>query len=431
MTQQVLQDSTQQRASTAVPRRILPVIVLSQFAATTLWFAVNAVMPDLQQAWDWPAAAIGRLTSAVQLGFVAGTLVFALLMVADRFSPSRVFMVCAVLGALVNAATLGVDGDLTRLLVLRFAVGFLLAGVYPVGMKIAASWYREGLGPAMGVLIGALILGTALPHGLRALATVVPSAAHGADAGWASVIAAWGLAPWQAVVLGVSLLAALGGLLTAWQVPDSPWVQRARQGAGASGGASSGLKLGALAFIWRDRKLRASVFGYFGHMWEIYTCFVLVPIVVGLRFAGATQSAWSFAIIGAGFIGCAGGGWLARRHGSARVAQMQLALSALCCLVAPLMLHAPDALFLAWLLVWGVTVSGDSPQFSALTARNAPQAAVGSVLTLVNCIGFVISVLSIELFTMALPHLALDWLLPWLGIGPLIGLWMFRPLLKP
>ncbi|MFO6421711.1 MFS transporter [Hylemonella sp. W303a] len=429
MTQQVLQDSTQQPASTAVPRRILPVIVLSQFAATTLWFAVNAVMPDLQQAWAWPPDAVGRLTSSVQLGFVAGTLVFALLMVADRFSPSKVFMVCAVLGALVNAATLGVDGNLAGLLVLRFAVGFLLAGVYPVGMKIAASWYRDGLGAAMGVLIGALILGTALPHGLRALATVLPSASAGVDDDWTSVVAVWSLAPWQAVVLGVSLLAALGGLLTAWQVPDSPWARRASQAVG--GGAPSGLKLGALVLIWRDRKLRASVFGYFGHMWEIYTCFVLVPLVVGLRFAGATQSAWAFAIIGAGFIGCAGGGWLARRHGSARVAQVQLAVSALCCLLAPLMLKAPDALFLVWLLVWGVTVSGDSPQFSALTARNAPQAAVGSVLTLVNCIGFLISVLSIELFTRALPHLALAWLLPLLGAGPLLGLWMFRPLLKP
>lgn len=456
MLQQALQDSTQQPASTTVPRRILPVIVLSQFAATSLWFAVNAVMPDLQQAWAWPAAAVGRLTSAVQLGFVAGTLVFALLMVADRFSPSRVFMVCALLGALVNAATLLAGGDLNLLLGLRFAVGFLLAGIYPVGMKIAASWYREGLGAAMGVLIGALILGTALPHGLRALAASVstPGAGNDAEGAWAGLVAASGLVPWQAVVLGVSLLAALGGWLTAWLVPDSPWSGRVQPREGGRDKATGGLKLAALALIWRDRRLRASVFGYFGHMWEIYTCFVLVPLIVGLRFSGATQSAWSFAIIGAGFIGCAGGGWLARwwgsakageaarqrgsakveeaarQRGSARVAQAQLALSAACCLAAPLMLHAPDAWFLAWLLLWGVTVSGDSPQFSALTARNAPQAAVGSVLTLVNCIGFVISVLSIEIFTWALPNYSLGLLLPLLGLGPLIGLWMFRPLLR-
>jgi DHA1 family inner membrane transport protein len=386
----------------AVPRRVLPLIVLSQFAGTSLWFAVNAVMPDLQASWGLPATAVGTLTSAVQLGFVAGTLVFALLMVADRFSPSRVFMACALLGALANAATLWVSGSFSLLLALRFAVGFLLAGIYPVGMKIAASWYRQGLGAAMGVLIGALILGTALPHGLRALV----------GEGGGSLLPSW-----QSVVLGVSLLAAAGGLLTGLFVPESPWLQRGAR-----------ITPAALHLIWSDRKLRASVFGYFGHMWELYTYFVLVPLIVGLRWAGSAQSAAAFFIIAAGFIGCVGGGLLVRRWGSARVAQRQLAISGACCLLAPLMLQAPDALFLAWLLLWGLTVSGDSPQFSTLTAQNAPPAAVGSVLTFVNCIGFAISVLSIELFVAALPHAPLAVLLPLLGLGPMVGLWMFRPL---
>jgi DHA1 family inner membrane transport protein len=386
----------------AVPRHVLPLIVLSQFAGTSLWFAVNAVMPDLQQAWGLPATAVGTLTSAVQLGFVAGTLVFALLMVADRFSPSRVFMACALLGALANAATVWVNGSLGTLLALRFAVGFLLAGIYPVGMKIAASWYRQGLGAAMGVLIGALVLGTALPHGLRALV----------GEGGNSLLPSW-----QSVVLGVSLLAALGGLATGIFVPDSPWLQRGAR-----------ITPAALRLIWQDRKLRASVFGYFGHMWELYTFFVLVPLIVGLRFMGSAQSAASFFIIGAGFIGCVGGGLLVRHWGSARMAQWQLSTSGTCCLLAPLMLLAPDALFLAWLLLWGLTVSGDSPQFSTLTAQNAPPAVVGSVLTFVNCLGFAISVLSIELFVAALPHVPLAVLLPLLGLGPAVGLWMFRPL---
>jgi MFS family permease len=385
-----------------VPRRVLPLIVLSQFAGTSLWFAVNAVMPDLQQAWGLPATAVGTLTSAVQLGFVAGTLVFALLMVADKFSPSRVFMACALLGALANAATLWIGGSFGLLLALRFAVGFLLAGIYPVGMKIAASWYRQGLGAAMGVLIGALILGTALPHGLRALV----------GEGGGSLLPSW-----QSVVLGVSLLAAAGGLLTGLFVPESPWLQRGAR-----------ITPAALHLIWSDRKLRASVFGYFGHMWELYSYFVLVPLIVGLRWTGSAQSAAAFFIIAAGFIGCVGGGLLVRRWGSARVAQRQLAISGACCLLAPLMLQAPDALFLGWLLLWGLTVSGDSPQFSTLTAQNAPPAAVGSVLTFVNCIGFAISVLSIELFVAALPHAPLAVLLPLLGLGPMVGLWMFRPL---
>jgi MFS transporter, DHA1 family, inner membrane transport protein len=393
--------------SIAVPRRILPVIVLSQFAGTSLWIAVNAIMPDLQQAWGLPATAVGTLTSAVQLGFVAGTLVFALLMLADRFLPPRVFLVCSLLGALLNAGTLLADGRFGVLLALRFGVGFLLAGIYPVGMKIAASWYRERLGAVMGVLIGALVLGTALPHGLRALA---------GDSGSLAFSVA-GYPPWQVVVLGVSLLAALGGLATALLVPVNPDAPR-------------GVRITprALGLIWSDWRLRASVLGYFGHMWELYAFIVLAPAIIATRLAGTSVSAAAFWAIGAGFAGCVGGGLLVRRFGSARVAQLQLATSMACCLASPLTLVAPLPLFMAWLLLWGATVVGDSPQFSTLTAQNAPAAVVGSVLTFSNCIGFAISVVSIELFVRAAHAWPLAGVLPWLAVGPALGLWVFRPL---
>jgi DHA1 family inner membrane transport protein len=393
--------------SPAVPRRILPVIVLSQFAGTSLWFAVNAVMPDLQRDWGLPAAALATLTSAVQLGFVAGTLVFALLMLADRFAPTRVFLACSLAGAACNAAMLGADGRLDVLLALRFAVGFLLAGVYPVGMKIAASWYRERLGAVMGVLIGALVLGTALPHGLRAVA----------GSGDGTAFALGGLQAWQAVVICVSLLAVAGGVATALLVPPHPQATR---------GARITPK--ALGVIWSDKRVRASVFGYFGHMWELYAFVVLVPLVLATRLAGADVSAAAFWAIAAGFVGCVVGGLLARRLGSARVAWAQLATSGACCLAAPLMLAAPLPLFIAWLLLWGTTVSGDSPQFSTLTAQNAPPAVVGSVLTFSNCIGFAISVVSIELFVRAAQAWPLALVLPWLAIGPALGLWMLWPL---
>jgi MFS transporter, DHA1 family, inner membrane transport protein len=393
--------------SIAVPRRILPVIVLSQFAGTSLWIAVNGVMPDLQRAWGLPTTAVGTLTSAVQLGFVTGTLVFALLMLADRFPPSRVFLVCSMLGALLNAATLFADGSLGVLVALRFGVGFLLAGIYPVGMKIAASWYRERLGAVMGVLIGALVLGTALPHGLRALA--------GDSDTLASTIA--GYPPWQAVVVAVSLLAATGGLATALLVPVNPDAPR---------GARITPK--ALGLIWSDWRLRASVFGYFGHMWELYAFIVLVPLILATRLAGTAVSAAAFWAIAAGFLGCVVGGLLARRFGSARIAQVQLATSGACCLAAPLMLGAPMPLFMGWLLLWGATVVGDSPQFSTLTAQNSPAPVVGSVLTFTNCIGFAISVVSIELFVRATQAWPLPAVLPWLAAGPVLGLWMLRPL---
>lgn len=383
----------------ATPRRILPVIVVSQFAGTSPWFAVNAVMPDLQAAWALPATAVATVTSAVQLGFVAGTLAFALLMLADRFAPTRVFLACSLLAALCNAAIALLDGQFAALVALRFAVGFLLAGIYPVGMKIAASWYREGLGAALGVLIGALVLGTALPHGLRALA----------DESGAS---------WQAVVLAVSVLAALGGVATAVLVPEH------------RGPPGAPIRLAALGTIWSDRKLRASVFGYFGHMWELYSLYVLLPMIVATRFSGQAVSAMSFWAIAAGAVGCVGGGLVARRWGSARVAQWQLAASGGCCFAAPWLLQAPLAVFVAWLLFWGVTVAGDSPQFSTLTARNAPPEAMGSVLTFTNCLGFAISVASIELFVRAAEHAPLAAVLPWLGAGPLLGVWMVRSLAR-
>jgi len=354
-------------------------------------------MPDLQREWGLPAHAVGTLSSAVQLGFVAGTLVFALAMVADRLPATRVFLACSLLGALANAGLLLAQGSLALLVVLRFAVGFLLAGIYPVGMKIAAGWFRERLGAVLGVLVGALVLGTALPHGLRALA---------GDA-----------LPWQAVVLAVSALAAAGGVATAWLVPERPLPP------------GTPVTPRALALIWSDRRLRASVFGYFGHMGELYAFIVLVPAIVAVRIADAgTVSALAFWSIGAGAAGCIGGGLAVRRLGSARVAQVQLAASGACCLLAPLALVAPLPVFVAWLLVWGATVSGDSPQFSALTGRNAPPGVVGSVLTLSNCIGFAISVASIELFVSAAQRWPLEVVLPWMAVGPAFGLWMMRSL---
>jgi predicted MFS family arabinose efflux permease len=396
----------------AVPRRILPVIVLSQFAGTSLWFAGNAVLPDIEALWKLPPTAVATVTSAVQLGFVTGTLVFALLMVADRWPPTRVFLACSVLAALCNAGIATLDGQFAALVALRFMVGFLLAGIYPVGMKIAASWYREGLGAALGVLIGALVLGTALPHGLRALA-------NGASAGTSWMPQSLGsLAAWQAVILGVSLLAALGGLATWLLVPE----QRS--------GTAARVDIRALKSIVAEPRLRASVFGYFGHMWELYTFYALLPAIAATRFAGGTVSAVAFWAFAAGFAGCAVGGLLSRRAGSERVAASQLATSGICCLAAPFLLHAPGPIFVLWLLVWGVTVIGDSPQFSALTARNAPAGSVGSVLTFTNCIGFAISVASIELFVRLNQTLSLAQLLPWLALGPLLGLVALRPLLR-
>ena len=384
-----------------IPRRILPAIALSQFAGTSLWFAINAVMPDLQQGAALPPASTGWLTAAVQLGFIAGTLVFALLAVADRFSPRLVFLVCSLAGAALALATALLPPTVPMLIVLRFATGVCLAGIYPVGMKIAAGWYAQGLGLALGVLVGALVLGTAMPFGLRAV-----------GAAWA----------WQTVMGVVAAVAAAGGVLMALLVPDGPHLLRRAQAAG--------LSPRALTVVWTDPKLRASVLGYFGHMWELYAFFVLLPLIVATRWQGAAASWWVFGAIAVGVFSCVGGGLLARRFGSARVAGVQLACSGACGLVAPWLLDAPLWLWVPWLLLWGATVSGDSPQFSALTATNAPRAMVGSVLTLVNSIGFALSVATITLFASLATVWPLAQVLPWLAFGPVLGVLCLRPLLK-
>jgi MFS family permease len=380
-----------------VPRHVLPVLVLAQFAGTSLWFAVNAVMPDLQREFGWPATAVGTLTSALQAGFIAGTLVFALLAIADRFAPRRVFLVCALAGAGCTVGAWAMVSDFTALLAWRFATGFFLAGIYPVGMKIAAQWYTRGLGPALGLLIGALVLGSASAHALRAIGDALP---------------------WPTLMLGVAALAAAGGVMLYALLPDPP---------GAVARVTT-LQWRALAAIVTDARVRSSVFGYFGHMWELYTLWVLMPLILATRLDGTVLSWAAFFLLGAGVLGCVGGGWLAPRFGSARVAGVQLGISGLCCLLAPLLIGASDVLFYVWLLVWGITVSGDSPQFSTLTARNAPPQAVGSVLTLTNSLGFAISIVSILLFVELTQVVPLGWLLTGLALGPALGLWALRPL---
>ena len=374
-------------------------IVLAQLAGTSPWFAVNAVMPDLQRSFGWPPAAVATLTSAVQLGFIAGALVFALLAIADRLSARRVFLVCALASALSTLAAMRFAESFAALWFWRALTGFCLAGIYPVGMKLAALWFPRGLGAALGLLIAALVLGSASPHALRALSVG---------------------APWTVVFQGVALASAAAGLLLYVLVPEPPHAPV----------RASGLQLRALWAAAIDPRVRASVLGYFGHMWELYTMWVLVPAILATRLSGAAMSWAAFVVLGAGALGCAVGGVLARRVGSARVAGAQLAISGLCCVAAPLMLQAPTPLFGAWLLLWGITVSGDSPQFSALTAGNAPPALVGSVLTLANSIGFAISIVSIQLFVTVAEHWPLAKVLPWLALGPLLGVMALRPLLK-
>ena len=375
-----------------VPAHILPTIVLSQFAATSPWFAGNAIAPDLQHSANLPATAVGQMTLAVQLGFVVGTFVFAWLAISDRYSPRIVFFLSAIVGAAATAGIVAAPGELGFLLSVRFATGFFLAGVYPVGMKIASSWYDRNLGLALGWLVGALVLGTAIPHLIRGLSSGLP---------------------WQSVILSISALAIFGGLAVLVLVPDGP--HRA---------AKAPFDPTAFATIFRSLTFRSSAFGYFGHMWELYAFYAFLPMLIAARLGSenTTVSIWAFLVIASGAIGCIGGGYLSRLFGSVRVASLQLRASALCCLVSPLVFLAPLPFFLTFLLVWGIVVVGDSPQFSAVNARHAPPALIGSALTLVNCIGFSITLVSIALLMACAEIVGAQYMFLALALGPTVGL---------
>ncbi len=374
---------------------IVPVIVISQFAGTSLWFAGNAVLSDLQQALQLENMVVSQVTSAVQFGFITGTLIFAVLTIADRFSPSKVFFTCAIAGALMNAGVLFLVSDLSSLLLFRALTGFFLAGIYPVGMKIAADYHQKGLGKSLGYLVGALVLGTAFPHLLKSFTA--------------------GLS-WQYVFLFTSAFASLGGLLVLLLLPDGPYRR-----------ASTRFDVSALFRVFQNGAFRSAAFGYFGHMWELYTFWALVPGL--LTFYNKLHpeynipvSLWAFFIIAIGGLGCVLGGYWSQKIGSAQVAFIALSISGLCCIGSPFMFELPGAIFLAFLMIWGLAVVADSPQFSTLVAQRAPKAYAGTALTIATSIGFAITIVSMQMLNWLAAFVAPQGLYLFLAIGPAFGL---------
>ncbi|WP_298552137.1 MFS transporter [uncultured Algibacter sp.] len=376
---------------------ILPIIVLSQFCCTSLWFVGNAFINDLANSFNLQPSALGNLTSAVQFGFILGTFLFAVFTVSDRYSPSKVFLVSALIASVFNILIVFGNHTLISLVILRFFTGFFLAGIYPVGMKIASDYYQKGLGKSLGFLVGALVLGTAFPHLLKGFKDFLL---------------------WKNMIYITSILATFGGLIMFLLVPDGPYKKRMQK-----------FDVSVFYNVFKIRKFRSAAYGYFGHMWELYTFWAFVPILLK-GYAEYHGNALinipllSFLIIAIGSLGCVASGYLSQQYAVKNVAFSALTLSCICCLLSPVffMLNS-EITFIIFLMFWGVVVIADSPLFSTLVAQNVAAESKGTALTIVNSIGFAITIVSIQLFSYLVNKVDVQYLFLMLAIGPILGLY--------
>jgi MFS family permease len=384
--------------------RVLAILAVAELCAMAPWFSASAVAPALAAAWHLGPSGTAGLTISVQLGFVAGALVSSILTLADIWSARRLVAVSAVAAGL---ATIGValsPGPAVGF-GLRFLTGAALAGVYPPGMKIAAGWFREARGWAIGILVGALTLGSAAPHLVR---WVVP-----ADA-------------WRTVLAVAAASALLGGALVLRIPHDGPFAA-----------PSPAFSWSATPQLLRDRAVRLANLGYLGHMWELYAmwtwmaAFVTASETTRLGSGGDVQAVAAlvtFGVVGIGAVGCWLGGKYADRWGRTLVTSVAMAVSGSCCLVVGLLFGKSLGALLPLLAIWGIAVVADSAQFSTAVSELAPPQYVGTALTLQTSLGFLLTAVTISLLPVAAATIGWRWSMSVLAIGPALGVWAMQVL---